>query len=558
MKNTSRTMLWTFTVITIIVSSTQGQTWFGDTLTLNPITFNTQSPEGWNAQYKVLVNFPKADTKWSKILMIQTLKCDSATAGDTFPCGEWDYIWNTLVLIPAGDSLETYSLGSFVTPYGMRLKLGGDKGWEWEYDISEYAPLLKGQRELISGNNQELLDLKFRFIKGTPIRDVLSVENIYPQGEYRYEHLATDSLLKERQIILSDNATAFRLKAVVSGHGHAGPHNCCEWDSKTHSYYLNKWETYRWNVWKDCGNNPIFPQGGTWPFDRAGWCPGTKVDEYEFEITSKVNPGDTISIDYGIETFQDNGEKEGHFRMSHQLFSYGPPNFKHDAAIVEIISPSSEDKNSRFNPSCGNPRILIKNSGSASLKQLNISYGFQGKRKTKYVWYGDLELLESTIVDLPGMSWKKMKTPGVFEVDISYPGKMKDENPDNNKLRSVYITPIKLPGEFILSIQTNNLNRASENSYYITDSQGMIWYDSDEFEDDHHYRLPINLSKGCYQFKFMDKMEDGVSIHWWFSNSDPELVGINGKVQIESVLGDTLLSFSSDFGQELYLNFIVE
>ena len=41
--------------------------------------------------------------------------------------------------------------------------MGGEKGWEWIYDISEYAPILKGTIDLEVGNNQELLDLEFKF-----------------------------------------------------------------------------------------------------------------------------------------------------------------------------------------------------------------------------------------------------------------------------------------------------------------------------------------------------------------------------------------------------------
>ena len=90
--------------------------------------------------------------------------------------------------------------------------------------------------------------------------------------------IADDIILKETTLQLLPEASAYKLKAVISGHGHAGPRNCCEWDSKTHTYYINEWDLFRWNVWKDCGNNPIYPQGGTWPFDRAGWCPGTDED----------------------------------------------------------------------------------------------------------------------------------------------------------------------------------------------------------------------------------------------------------------------------------------
>ena len=95
-----------------------------DTLTIQAISFSDPSPTGWNAQYKTQLDFLTSN-QWSKILMIQSLKCDSLTAADKYPCGEWDYIWNTSVYVPKGDSLIQYSLASFVTPYGKRLEMGG-------------------------------------------------------------------------------------------------------------------------------------------------------------------------------------------------------------------------------------------------------------------------------------------------------------------------------------------------------------------------------------------------------------------------------------------------
>ncbi|SVC59696.1 uncharacterized protein METZ01_LOCUS312550, partial [marine metagenome] len=193
----------------------------GDTLVVHPITWDTPSPEGWNAQYKKKVLFPDSGGPWAKIIMVQTLKCDPATKGDKYPCGEWDYIWNTLVDVPSADSIETFSVGSFVTPYGKRLVLGEDKGWVWFYDMTDYAPILKGLRELTVGNNQELLDLKFLFIKGIPPRDILKVENIYPYGKYKYADLSDDVVLKKKRIHLLPQASGYKMKAIVSGHGHA-------------------------------------------------------------------------------------------------------------------------------------------------------------------------------------------------------------------------------------------------------------------------------------------------------------------------------------------------
>ena len=56
----------------------------GNTLTIYPITFSTPSPEGWNAHYKTIAPIPDTDDQWAKILMVQTLKCDSLTPGDNY------------------------------------------------------------------------------------------------------------------------------------------------------------------------------------------------------------------------------------------------------------------------------------------------------------------------------------------------------------------------------------------------------------------------------------------------------------------------------------------
>ena len=80
--------------------------------------------------------------------MIQTLKCDSSTKADKYDCGEWDYIWDAMLYVPVNDTVEAFKLGSFVTPYGKRLKMGGHNGWEWVYDLTDYAPILSGKKVL--------------------------------------------------------------------------------------------------------------------------------------------------------------------------------------------------------------------------------------------------------------------------------------------------------------------------------------------------------------------------------------------------------------------------
>ena len=347
------------------------------------------------------------------------------------------------------------------------------------------------------------------------------------------------------------------LRARISGHGHYGPHNCCEWENKVHTYNIGEWNQFKWNVWKDCGNNAIYPQGGTWPFDRAGWCPGTAVDEHDFELGDYAFPGDTVNIDYSIEMYKDNGEKDGSFMMSHQLFSFGSPNFENDAAIVDILAPSSQDAYSRINPICGNPRIIIKNTGKNNLKSLHITYGLKNGKKTTYNWQGNLDFLSSEEIWLPTPSWEGLSKQKDFVVEISLPNEIADEYAGNNTAYSEVSIPISLPSEFVIHIKSTNLDRAKENAYTITNSSGKVFYASEPFVDDMESHDTISLKEGCYEFRLTDRYEDGMLQHWWERTENPHKVGINGKISIISLEGVVLYQFPYDFGQELLMNFRV-
>ena len=494
--------------------------------------------------------------------MIQTLKCDSSTKADKYDCGEWDYIWDAMLYVPVNDTVEAFKLGSFVTPYGKRLKMGGHKGWEWVYDLTDYAPILSGKKVLRIGNNQELLDIKFQFIKGVPARDPMTVKNIYPLGEYdghygytyKYGEISKNEVLKPLQIDLSPLASGFSIKSIISGHGHEGPNYCCEWVSKSHYFIINETEEHSWKVWKDCGNNPIYPQGGTWPYDRAGWCPGTRVDEEVFELTYLVNPGQTITFDYEIEKMSDNTEENGIYRMSHQLFSFGPPNFKRNLELVDIINPSSKDSYSRINPTLGKARVIVKNVGSESIRRIKFLYGLISGKRSIFHWRGNLKFLEKSIISLPLNDWHGLKDDKRFFIEAITINGRKDEDYTDNKIISEVQIPQVLPESFVMKLKTNNYGRSRQNSYDISDYNGNSFYSGSDFLDSSNYNILIQLENGLYRFVFYDSNEDGIDRLWW---KEKDSIGISGELGFYDVEQNPLKVFPPDFGQEIRMDFII-
>ena len=210
-----------------------------------------------------------------------------------------------------------------------------------------------------------------------------------------------------------------------------------------------------------------------------------------------------------------------------------------------------------MNPSLHNPIITIKNTGQYDLKSLEVHYGLRNRRKSVYKWKGNLSFLEKENVTLPTPLWNSVKKNRIFEVKIKNPNFNTDENQINNQLSSEVLLPIVLPKEFFISLKTNDNNRARENSLFITDKNGKVYLSKSGFSDNKNYQFKVNLKKGNYTFLFTDDLEDGISHHWWYKNSAPKKVGINGKVEFVSKNGETLHSFKSDFGQELLFNFLI-
>ncbi|MBL4653360.1 MAG: hypothetical protein JKY53_10945 [Flavobacteriales bacterium] len=165
-----------------------------------------------------------------------------------------------------------YELMSFVTPYGINLNLGIE-GKMWEFDVSDFQPILKNNKLLSVqfGATQEELDIRFLFIEGTPSREVIDIQNIWRSGQSTaYGNIISDSRFEPRTVSLNPSASMFKIKAAITGHGQEG-----EFIARTHYFNLNGgFNEVEWQVWKECAENPVYPQGGTWVYDRAGWCPG--------------------------------------------------------------------------------------------------------------------------------------------------------------------------------------------------------------------------------------------------------------------------------------------
>ena len=447
--------------------------------------------------------------------------------------------------------IDRYELYRYITPYGIGLDLGDD-GWTWWYDVTDYLPLLRDSVELEAGNWQELLDLKFHFIEGAPARDVLGVEAFW-KGQYGLSTF--DQNVVAYEYTPAADEAMWRLKTRASGHGFGSGNNCAEFCPNIHKVKVNGEQQWSWQIMQECADNALFPQGGTWIYDRAGWCPGAPTDTRDMELTPLVAGDDSFTVDYDIDY-----DPDGNYRFEGQIIAYGPANHALDAEIVEVIAPNGSKLSSRTNPICDKPQVLLRNSGSTPLTSCTITFGLEGNLQS-YTWTGELGFLEEEVVDLVALDanlWVGDEDEDlVFIARVSAPNGGTDEAAWNDEVRSTFRRPPTYTymddpddeddNRLIVFVRTNST--PWENSAKLTHQDGTVYFQRTYPEANTQYRDTVYMNEGCYTFEFFDSDDDGIS--FWANNDG------SGFVRLRKV-GGNFITFEPDFGKSIVHNFHFE
>lgn len=451
--------------------------------------------------------------------------------------------------------LDQYEIGRFITPYGINLSLGPE-GFSWIFDVTDYAHLLQGDVDLSAGNQQELIDLKFIMIKGTPPRDVLQLDRIWGKyASYSYKNLDDDISLPAVTLPLLPEADEFKVKTRFTGHGHHSntgeyPH-CCEWKDNEHYLLVNGEQVADWHIFQyhDCGLNPVYPQGGTWPGAREGWCPGDMVADHEFEITEYIT-GDEVTLDYDITPVPpDNlGMGNGNYVVAMHLVQYDESNFETDAEIYDVITPGSTDYYLRKNPVCYDPEIIIRNNGTSPLSSLYFEYGVSGGIQQYFTWNGNIEhhCKDTVVLPVTFSSFWLGDTLHNFTVNISQPNGLLDEYIDNDVYVSHFNMPDMYDEPFIMQLKTNN--QAYRYSLEVRDVNGNVLLNWDNLENNTIYTDTMDYGDGCFTIELIDEEDMGLT-YWAYPGQG---YGYLRFLDMDSVI---IKNFNADFGRSIFYAF---
>ncbi|MFN0201485.1 MAG: T9SS type A sorting domain-containing protein [Bacteroidia bacterium] len=478
-------------------------------------------------------------------------------------------------LNPATDSIlyekysyETYTekvnqieIGRFITPYGINLSLGND-GFTWIYDVTDYAGLLHDYVRMSAANTQELADIKFVMVEGTPPREVVQINHLENMKSYSYSNIANNNAWQAKTLTTSPTAEQFKLITRITGHGHEGIYDdnlglihCCEWADKEHFLTFNGAPqpqiTWDLKVGDRCSMNPVGGQGGNWaPARDGGWCPADPVPDHEFEVTPFVQ-NNQVTIDYGIEPVPANnmGQGSGNYVTTMQLVEYKNPSFQLDAAMDQILMPNNWDYLRGENPICNQPKIRIKNTGTTPITSVNIEYGINGGASFAHQWTGNLVFLESATLELPftPADWATSATQKKFWAHIKLVNGQNDAYQNNNNMYTTYDVPPTLGNKFLMQFRTNAI--PNDLTLTIQDVNGTVFKSYQNPPINTLYQDTIDLPDGCYQLKLTTVEGLGLSY--------PLIPQVGGGYLRLKKLGSNQFwkMFPSDFGKQILYNF---
>jgi hypothetical protein len=243
--------------------------------------------EGWVRDIYFSSDFPEISNPGNLYIYLNQ-KCVSPKT-----C-EWDRLQHLYLCEDESSENCPTEIGRWITTYGRSGK--------WITDISPLIPLFKkgGKykfRFTVTGDHY-INDLDFIFVED---KDAPLSESIIPlySGTTPFDENYNNSF-EEMTADIPASAKKVLLSAYITGHGNGSEAaNCAEFCPFESVFYVNgtPFKTLFDNAGTSLGCYDLVAEGvvpnqyGSWPFGRAGWCPGQDAKLITIDITSAVIPG---------------------------------------------------------------------------------------------------------------------------------------------------------------------------------------------------------------------------------------------------------------------------
>ena len=253
---------------------------------------------GWGGGYssKRNMTFPANLSSYNTLEIYHEHACDERSNrygksdGSEGGCHEWDYEANLYICDPVDVNSCGTEFVRWITTYGREGR--------WLTDLSPYLFMLEDndfRQFRYGGANRGSLTISF-------LLSNWGDEDIAQNGEFafsggQFDGTYNDESKYSRQFNFTVPAGTSRVEIVstITGHGFGQDNqNCAEFCNHEHHYSMNGYSTAELhpiaNSNDGCkqlvGEGVVANQYGSWPYGRAGWCPGQDVKQWRYDISS--------------------------------------------------------------------------------------------------------------------------------------------------------------------------------------------------------------------------------------------------------------------------------
>ena len=244
--------------------------------------------EGWNKNIDFSIDF-KGLAENGELYIILEQNCDNPKK-----C-EWDRLERLFLCDNTGEKCET-EIGRWITTYGRSGK--------WMTDITPLKPMFEKDgrynfRFTVDGDYY-VNNLDFIFVEKKESGKNTLVPLFNQTTQFDENH---NSQFEPMNIEISEEIKKAKIFAYITGHGNGSEEaNCAEFCQFESVFTVNgsdfkilfdKAGTSD-GCFEEVKNGTVPNQYGSWPYGRAGWCPGKNVTLLEADITDALASGTNV------------------------------------------------------------------------------------------------------------------------------------------------------------------------------------------------------------------------------------------------------------------------
>jgi hypothetical protein len=202
---------------------------------------------------------------------------------------------------------------------------------------------------------------------------------------------------------------------------------------------------------------------------------------------------------------QDNTSKAVH-QASNSSEQPLVPAYNNDAQILSVSNATSTNCSGMTTP-----YVTIRNNGGTELTSLTINYSVNGGETQTYDWTGNLEFLETEVVELNEVTFDVADT-NILTITGINPNESTDDYITNNTFEYMMTRAPVLTGTSIVFLTLDD--HPEETTWEIKNSAGDVVQSGGPYETSGQKIEPITVSEtDCYEFVIYDAGGNGTDYY---------------------------------------------